>query len=225
MEYSPELSIATAVFELAATVWAIRQAGDQRVIRTVAALLVILAAYQLCELGVCAAPEEALFSRLAFAVIVWLPPLGLRLLVLLSEPVRSWPKRAVQASFPIAGVLAVWVMVDPGFVIGAVCQAVIAGFTHPTPYYDVYGVSYELGLLGIVFGSAVAMIRCPDQKRRAHIADLQMGILGFLIPALLTAVVVPEAYEALPSVMCHYSLILGVLLVRLVARERRSAVS
>jgi hypothetical protein len=177
------------------------------------------------EVAVCSSPDNAWFSRLAFAVIIWLPPLGVRLVVLLAEPVRRWPRRLSQAMFVVAGGMVVWVLVDPSFVTGAVCQAIIAGYTHPEPYYNVYGVFYELGLLGIVFGAAAAMARCDDAVRRAHLADVQMGVLGFLIPALLTVAVVPAAYDAIPSVMCHYALVLAVFLVRLLVRERLNAVS
>lgn len=223
MEYSPILGVLTATLEIGAGLWALRIAGDGKIRRTTAVILFTLAGYQLLEVLLCGATERVLLARLAFADVVWLPPLAIRLLVLLAKPEKRWPHHVERALFVLAGILTMWVLLDPNFVVGAVCSAVIASFIHPEAYYLIYGLYYQLVLGAAVFGGAIVMSRSGDRVRRAQIADLQMGILGFLIPALLTSVVVPAAYDAVPSVMCHYALILSLFLIHLVARERRLA--
>lgn len=221
MEYSPILGVLTAALEIGAGFWALRVAGDRKIRHTTAAILFTLSGYQLIEVFLCGATEQVLLARLAFADVVWLPPLAIRLLVLLAKPEKRWPHHWERVFFVLAGGLTLWVMLDPNFVVGAVCSAVIASFIHPEEYYLWYGVFYQTVLGAAVFGGAVAMSRSEDRIRRAHIADLQMGILGFLLPALMTSVVVPAAYDAVPSVMCHFALILSLFMIRLLARERR----
>lgn len=221
MTYSPDLSIATAAFEIAAAVWALRSPGRPAILRTTALILVLLAGYQLIEVFVCANPSELLWARAAFADVIWLPALGCLLTVQLARPRRAFWARAANAGLLVAGAFTVWAFIDPDFVSRSVCQAVIASYTTPSSAYELYGAAYHLGLWGMVFGGVAAMAHIDRPVDRAHLADVVMGTAGFIIPALLTQVLVPEAIDAMPSVMCHYALVLGIFLTRLVARERR----
>jgi hypothetical protein len=220
--YSPWLSALTATIEIAAGVWALRSPGRRRVRIPVALLQFVLAGYQVAEIFICAAPERTTLARLAFVDVVWLPPLALTLLVGLADAGRL-ARGAVKGAWAIAGGLAVWMAVDPSFVVGTVCQAVLATYQHGTPFHHAFGGFYELCLGAIVFGGAAAMARVDDRVDRAHIADLQMGVLGFMVPAMLTQIIWKGLDPSLPSIMCHYALVLALLLVRITRREARAA--
>ena len=76
--YSPLLSLVTAAFELGAAGWILTLGLDRRIRNLLIGLLVVLAGYQLAEIWVCAATEDPLRARVAFAAVTWLPVLGLQ---------------------------------------------------------------------------------------------------------------------------------------------------
>jgi len=220
--YSPLLSLLTAAFEIGAAIWVLRGPGERRFLRTVAAILVVLAGYQLAEVVVCANPERLFWSRLAFCDIVWLPPLGLALLVNYAGAVPAWVRRVVQASFVYAAVMCVWVFLDPANISGTVCSTVLAMYRHDAlAFHIVYGGFYEVGMLALIIGPGVVMRGMDDPRRRALLADLQFGVVGFVFPAFITQISWKAIDPALPSLMCHYAIVLAFFLVRSVHRERR----
>ena len=221
--YSPQLSLVTGAFEVAVALWALRSSGRREILVPTALLLFALAGYQFLEVLVCGAPGDATWPRLAFADVVWLPPLGMWLVLTMSAPRHRVLRPLVQASFVAAAGLSAWILLTPDFVTSSVCDAVFATYGHGTPYYDAYGAFYHVGLAGILFGGGFALVHTDDRARRAHIADVQLGVLGFVVPALLTEVLVPNLNTSTPSVMCHYALVFAVFLARLVTRERRIA--
>ncbi len=215
--YSPVLSLV-----LGAAVWVLRQPGRTHVLRQISLLLVVLAGYQLCEVWVCAKPEHLFRSRLAFCDIVWLPCLGLSLLLTYAGNAPKWAKRAVQGCFIYAAAMCVMVFLDKDFVVSTVCKAMLATFYHGTLFEHVYGVFYELALCAILVGAAVAMTRLTDTTARKHIADLQIGLLGFIIAGFLTQIVWVDLDISIPSLMCHYAIVLAIFLVRTTLRERQA---
>jgi hypothetical protein len=218
--YSPTLSILTAALEIGLAIWAFRSPGRQDILRTTGLLLLVLAGYQVAEVFICAEPSRRFLAALAFVDIVWLPPLGLWLLVLCTGTQKQGLIRLTQSTFVMAGLLATWVLVDDSFVVGTVCQTVLATYEHGTPFHHVYGVFYELSLGAMIVGAMLGAVKLDDKIARAHCADLQLGVLAFMIPALFTQVFWKGLDPSLPSIMCHYAIILALLLGRLVARER-----
>lgn len=221
--YSPLLSLLTGLFEVGVAVWALTGPGRIAVLRPVAALLVCLAGYQFLEILVCNDPEAILFARLGFIDVVWLPPLGLWLVAVfhaLDGRASVWPRRIALATFAIASGLSVWIAVDRTFVATTVCDVVIASYKHGSDWHHLYGALYELGLGGIVFGGIWQSANLDDPVLRRHAGELAAGTAAFMVLAMLTQIV-GKLDPSLPSLMCHYALILAVLLASTVRRERR----
>jgi len=219
--YSPPLAIVTGVLEIAAGIFALTGPGRKSILRTVAAILFLLAGYQIAEVLVCANPDARVYSRLAYLVITWLPPFALRLTVALDGG-RGKVLRAVALfTSAAAAVLCVWILADPGVITRSVCELVTARYFPATTFAVVYGLYYQSALLWIVFGSGLAMAATGDAASRKHLANLQLGVLGFMFPALAVRVLAGGSGDILPSVMCHFALILAASLVWLVCRERR----
>lgn len=219
--YSPGLSLATAAFELAVAAWALLGAGRRELVRPLAALLACLAGYQLVEVWVCHQPASMLPARLAFVVIAWLPPLGIHVIRVLSEGGPRW--RALDRGyFAAAGLLSAWVMTDPTFVVRSVCSVVMARYEHTTPYYVLYGAFYMSGLFVMLLSATHGLVHTRDALARAHLGDVQTGTILFVMPSLAIQLVVPATLGNTPSVMCHFALLLGLALARLVVRERRA---
>ncbi len=222
-EYSPILAGITGAFEVLAAVYTLTGPGRKRILRPVGLILLLLAGYQFAEVAVCSNPGALTLSRLSFLVITWLPPAGLWLVVVLDARGRTWLRAASLFYFAAGAAMCVWILVDPRCITQSVCQVVIARYFHSSLFDIVYGVFYQSALVAIVFASAAGMAAAGDPVARKHLADVQLGVLGFMFPALAVRFLTPEQPGLLPSVMCHFALIFAGFLVALVIRERRLA--
>ncbi len=224
MHYSPILGVATAAFEVAVAVWALSGPGRKDVVRVTSAILILLAGYQMTEVLICTADSSYGFlPRLAFIDVTWLPPLGLLLAARLFAPRSRVANGAAYAMLAAAGGIMVWIAADPGFVTASVCSTVFARYSHTLPRFLVYSGFYWLGLLGMVGFSAYGARAERDANGRRMFAELRTGSVGFIVPSLVVTWFVPTASGALPSIMCHFALVLAVFLTRLVAFERKLA--
>ena len=222
MDYSPGLAIATALFEITVAVWALRGPGERSIIRTTGAILLLLATYQITEVSICANPAAAGFlPRLAFIAVTWLPPLGLLLIAVLHRPRSRLAYGSAYSMLAAALGIVVWIALDKGFVSSSVCRVLFAQYTNPMPRFALYSGFYWLGLLGMVVYSGYGMKTCPDPHRRRLLFQVFAGTLAFLVPSFVVSGYFAPAQGALPSVMCHFALILAVFLTRLVYLERK----
>lgn len=194
--------------------------------RTTAALLLLLAGYQIVEVAICSAlPAHTFLPRLAFLVVTWLPPLGILLVSFLLGPGARAARWCAYGMLGLAVGMVVWILFDPGFATLSVCHAVYARYDHPTPSFLLYGAFYWLGLAGLVGLSAYGAVR-PRGAHNGRLARLVLtGSVGFIVPAILTSRFVPAGEGALPSVMCHFAILLAALLVRLTYIEQKNTSS
>lgn len=226
MNYSPFLSIGTAVLEVTAAVWALRGSGRKPIVRTTAAILFFLAGYQIIEAALCTGllPQTGtLLPRLAFIVVAWLPPTGLLLVA------RLYPTRT-HTLFRYAGVmyvccaaLAAGIALQGNFVSESVCMIVFARYTNPTPLFRLYGIFYQTGLFSMLLLSAYGVTICEDHRQRLLLGQVLLGCIAFIFPALVTISVIPIAEDALPSILCHFALLLALFLVRLLKIEQTTS--
>lgn len=223
LAYSPILAVVTGVLEIAAGVYALAGPGRKTILRPAAVILFLLAGYQFSEVLVCANPQVSAFSRLAYLIITWLPPFGLRLAVVLDERRTRVLRAANAVYFAAAAALCVWILADAGLITRSVCDVVLARYFVASPFDVVYGVFYQSGLLWVVFGAGIGMAVAADPVLRKHLAHLQLGVLGFMFPSVAVRLLVDGRGDMLPSVMCHFALILAASIFVLVLRERRTA--
>jgi hypothetical protein len=221
--YSPALAVATGIFEFAAAAWTLSRRGRKRFLHPAAALFLFLAGYQIAEVAVCAHPANLAWSRWAFFDITWLPPVGIWLVAALGFPGRLRPKIFAGGYFLLAAALSVWIFADPTCITRSVCQVVLARYGHPRVFELAYGVFYQFGLAAMVFMATAGMARTADTVLRKHLANVQAGVLGFVFPAFAVRVLTREPAGLMPSVMCHFALVLAVFLAALVGRESRLA--
>ena len=224
MDYSPGLAIATACFEISVAVWALRGPGERSIIRTTGAILLLLATYQIIEVSICSNVSAAGFlPQLAFIAVTWLPPLGLVLIANLYRPRSRMLYRNAYSMLAVALGIVVWIALDRGFVSVSVCTAVFARYTSATTRFMLYSGFYWLGLLGMILFSGYGVKTCDDCHRRRLLFQVFAGTLVFVVPSLLASYFVPPARGALPSVMCHFALLLAIFLTRLIYLERQPA--
>lgn len=224
MDYSPILALATAAFEIVVVVWAFRGPGERPVIRTTTAVLGLLACYQIVEVAVCSNVSSAgFFPRLAFIVVTWLPPLGLLLIAQLHRPRSRALYGSAYAMLAAAAAIVAWIALDRTFALASVCNAVYARYLHAMPRFLFYSWFYWIGLFGMTVLSGYGAAVCTDGHRRRLLFHVFAGTVGFVAPSVLVSYYVPPARGALPSIMCHFALILAVFLARMVLLEQRAA--
>jgi len=221
MGYSPVLAIATGIFEFIAAIATLFSPGRKRILFPIALMFLILAGYQFSEVAVCAHPGNLLFARLAFFDITWLPAIGLWLVFVMSNPKHRWVKVLPLGYFAAGLGFSIWIAMDPGCVTRSVCQVVIARYSSLEPFNLVYGAFYQFGLAVIIFWAAAVMAGADVPVTRKHLANLQTGVLGFVLPSFILRTVLHEPKGVMPSVMCHFALILALSLCAVVIRERR----
>jgi hypothetical protein len=224
MAYSPLLAIVTGVLEFAAAGWIFLSPGRgrKRILYPMGLIFLMLAAYQFSEVAVCSRPDVTSFTRLAFFNVTWLPPLGLWLGSQFNSPKTRWLRTAALVDFALALGMSIWIFTSARAITGSVCQTVIARYLDASPFDVVYGIFYQGSLGVLIFAAAAGMASAEDPVLRKHWANLQVGILGFILPALAVRVLVNEQPGLLPSVMCHFALILAVSLFFAAVRERKA---
>jgi len=226
MEYSPTLAVATAAFEIIAAAWAFvwrrrreargPDAGTRTIARITGSILLLLAGYQLAEVVICADVAAAGFlPRLAFLIVTWLPALGLLLIAQLHRPRSRLLYGGAFAMLAVSAGIAVWILLDRSFAVASVCNAVFARYAHAEPRFQLYAGYYWVGLLGMIAASAYGLFASSDPTRRQWLSCVHVGTLGFVAPSILVSYSVPAAKGALPSVMCHFALVLAIALARM----------
>lgn len=218
--YSPLLAVFTGIFEIFAAAWALIGPGRKRVLQPIGLLLLLLAGYQFAEVAVCANPRQIWFSRLAFFDTTWLPPLGLWLAYQLTDFRSLGLKLIPLGYFGFGFALNLWIFLDPGCITRSVCSLVIARYSHSSLFEVVYGLFYQSGLALLIFGTAALIARTEDRVLRKHLADLQIGVLGFVLPSFMVRIFFPGQGGVLPSVMCHFALVLALALFVVTRREK-----
>jgi hypothetical protein len=223
MSYSPVLAIATAAFEICAAVWVLTGPGRRRILLLTSIVLLLLAAYQLVEVAICArVPALGFLPRLAFIVVTGLPPMGILLVAMLSRRSRA----AFALSFvmlTLALSALVWISADHGFVTRSVCNVVYAKYATPPLRFQFYAYYYWLGLFGMVMLSGIGAIRSSSPIQRRQLLWIFFGSVGFIVPSIIVTQFVAPARGALPSIMCHFALTFAVCLTCMVGVERRAA--
>jgi hypothetical protein len=186
------------------------------IILSSAAILGLLAGYQVAEVAICAHPRMSGFlPRFAFLIVTWLPPLGWLLIAQVHRPRERFLYAAAYGLFAVAAGNAAWILVDPAFASASVCNAVFAHYAHAMPRFVIYGAFYWSGLLGMLLLSAWSARRATDLLWRRMAYLIWVGTAGFVVPSLLVTQFVPPARGALPSIMCHFALVLAISLARM----------
>jgi hypothetical protein len=228
MNYSPILSLATATLEIGAAFWALRGPGRRYIIQPTSTILLFLAGYQIIEAVFCTGLLPAtgqLLPRMAFVIVAWLPPTGLLLVARLYPTTSRAFHRYAYAVYAVCALLVAAIVMDRNFVSESVCMVVFARYTTPTTLNHFYGFFYQTGLMSMLLISAFGVTICHDDHQRLLLGQVLLGCIGFIFPALITVAVIPIAEYALPSILCHFALVLALFLVRLVNIERKQTVN
>ena len=221
MVYSPYPALLTAAIEIGAAAWTFTSKGRKNIITPIGLILILLAGYQIAEVFACANPENVLAARIAFLDILWLPALGILLVKNVSDLSKTFFRNVSTGYFTAAACLALFIVFDPNFVNVSVCEIVFAHYDKASPFYKLFALYYDTGLAVIIFGAVAAMAGVEDNTRRQHLADIQIGTLSFVLPAMAVQMMIPRLDDAFASIMCHFALFFAFFLILLIRREKK----
>jgi hypothetical protein len=203
--------LATFIVEIAMAIYVVWRYKLNVLARLSVALLFFLALFQISEYFVCggAGLSAMHWSRVGFASITMLPPLGWHLMHVLAG-IKG--RQLVWAGYATAVGFIVYFLVYHGAITGNECTGnyVIfqlgsgASFFYALFYYGWIAVSIRLGMKCLKLTA--------EKRRKQAVKGLIAGYLVFLVPTSIAVVLDPAALRGIPSVMCGFAVIFAVML-------------
>jgi hypothetical protein len=209
--FSPPVMIATCVIETTLLVYTFVRYRLSPLTRLVIATLAVLALFQLCEFNVCGdgGPSAALWSRLGFAAITMLPPLGLHLIRMISARVPRW---LVWLGYFSGIVFAAEFGLGDGVFRSHVCAGNYAIFQLRPTLGGVYFAYYYGWLIIGILLSLYLSINAAMRAREALILQA-LGYLILLLPVGIVNDLDPQTIAGIPSIMCGFAVVYAFTLV------------
>jgi hypothetical protein len=227
--FSPPVMIATMVIEVSLAIYTIWRYKMAPVTRLAVLTLGMLASFQLAEFFVCTGSvgHATVWSRIGFAAIATLPPLGLHLMhVAANKPGRRLVKTAYATMF--------------GFIVFFLAFPAVFNNYQCTGNYVIFRLRPNAGgtfwvfymgwlLVATVLGIrwAVQFIKRSETRRLRAVQGLIIGWLVFLVPTAIANIINPASREGIPSIMCGFAVLFAFILVlyvvpRMVSRKEQS---
>jgi hypothetical protein len=210
--FSPLVMITTFAIEISLAIYVLWRYHLNEVTRVTFTLLVMLATFQLAEYMVCEGPlgGSAVWSRLGFAAITLLPPLGIHLVYALAQAKR---RTLLLPAYGLAAAFALFFLSVSTAFAGHVCAGNYVIFDVTPGLGGLFAVYYYGGLLAAVLLARHYGLRSPSARLRRSLTALSIGYAGFIVPTATVNIINPDTIRAIPSIMCGFAVILAVVLV------------
>jgi hypothetical protein len=229
--FSPPVMIATMVIEVCLAIYTLWRYKLDSLGRLVVLTLSMLASFQLAEYFVCTGSvgHAQFWSRVGFATITVLPPLGLHILhVLAGKKDRTLVQFVYGTMIAFIGIFL--------FVHGAFENHECTGnyvIFHIRPHIGGLYWFYYFGWIGISVILAVKWMRELKKtgKKVARqvqaIEGLTLSWLVFIVPTALANAVNARSRQGIPSIMCGFAVLFALILTLYVlprAGERKARI-
>lgn len=209
--FSPPIMIATCIIETVLLIYTLVRYRLTPVARLVASALALLALFQLCEFNVCGngGPSAAVWSRIGFAAITLLPPVGMHLIAMISKRV---PRVVVSAGYVTGVAFALLFGTGAGVFRSHVCAGNYAIFQLRPPIGGLFFTYYYGWLIIGVLLSLYLSMKAAQRVREA-LAFQAVGYLILLIPVGIVNELNPKTIAGIPSIMCGFAVVYAIMLV------------
>ncbi len=209
--------LATFAIEIAFALYVLWRYKFTPITRLIVALLVFLAIFQGTEFLLCGGlgVNGGTWSRIGYAAITMLPPLGLHLAYLLAN---KKPGLVVAAAYVTCAAFIGYFAFATQAISGQTCYANYVTFTTSEASLIPYTL-YYYGWLFVGTFLTYSWSSTLDKHRRAALYALMAGYLSLLIPTTTVTLLWNETLAAIPSIMCGFAIILAGLLTLKVAPE------
>lgn len=213
--FSPPVMVATMAIELVLAIYTVWRYKMTPLGRLAVLTLTMLASFQLAEFFVCTGTvgNATAWSRMGFAAITTLPPIGLHLMHVVAAKPR---RRLIGAAYAT--------MV--GFIVFFLAFPAVFNNYQCTGNYVIFRLRPEAGgffwvfYMGWLFTAIVLGIRWAtqfmkqgDTRRLRAVQGLVIGWLVFLVPTAIANIINPASREGIPSIMCGFAVLFALILV------------
>ena len=215
--FSPPVMLATFLLEISFAIYILWRYQMTAITRLVVAILGFLAMFQATEYMLCGgfALQGGDWSRIGYAAITILPPLGIHLAYKLANKKTGL---VVAAGYITAALFIGYFVFASHAISGHTCYANYATFSTSSGSSLIYGLYYYGWLM---VGSYLSWKWAPklDTHRRAALSALLLGYLALLVPTTAVNLIDQSTMAGIPSIMCGFAIILAFILVGRVAPE------
>jgi hypothetical protein len=214
--FSPPVMVATVIIELSLALYTFVRYKMTELSRLVIITLIMLASFQVCEYFVCTGSlgSAPTWSRLGFAAISLLPPLGIHLMHVLAGKKDRW---LVWAAYATMLVFVAFFLIGDNAFFGYKCTgnyvifqvAYTWGGWFTAYYYGWLGISF---LMGIRWANELMSRGKQAYRQLQTVRALMIGWLVFIVPTILANEMRPATRRAIPSVMCGFAVLFALIL-------------
>jgi len=204
--------ITTCVIETTLLIYTIVRYRLTPLGRLVGTTLALLALFQLCEFNVCTGggPSAAAWSRIGFAAITMLLPLGLHLIRMVAG--RRVPRWLVGLGYVSGLALAATLGLGVGVFRSHVCAGNYAIFQLRPQLGGIY-FGYYYGWLIVGIGLSLWLSTKAAQRVREALVLQAVGYLTLLLPTGIVNDLNPKTISGIPSIMCGFAVLYALILV------------
>lgn len=208
--FSPPVMLATFLIEMTFAAYIMWRYKMTTITRLIVAILVFLAIFQGAEYMICGAMgvPGGTWSRLGYASITMLPPLGLHLMHQLADKKAS---RLVTASYATAAAFIVYFVFVAQAISGTTCYANYVVFDTAQGSSMLYGL-YYYGWMLVAIGLGIAWSRKLKPHKKPALIALITGYLLFIVPTTTVNIIDPATIAGIPSIMCGFAVMLAFVL-------------
>ncbi|MGD8373560.1 MAG: hypothetical protein PVI21_01745 [Candidatus Woesebacteria bacterium] len=209
--FSSPVMLLTFIVEVGLAIYTLWRYKMSLLVRVSVVMLVLLAAFQAAEYMVCGGfgLSGIDWSRLGFAAITLLPPVGLHIAYIISG---STNKKLMFLSYATAVVFVTYfgfaaVPVQHGICLGNYVMFGMSGAT--TAFYTLYYYGW------LIFGmyKSLRMSRQAKQvNKKVALRYLTVGYVAFLLPTTTVNLIDRSTLSGVPSIMCGFAVLLAFVL-------------
>lgn len=207
--------IITFMAEMSMAVYTIMRYKMTEVTRLVVAMLVFLAIFQLAEYMVCEGSiiGDITWSRLGYASITMLPPLGIHMVYAIAKIKRRY---MVWIAYMTAALFAIFFLGVSGSLSGHECLGNYVIFQVASGLGGLFGAYYYLWL-AVAVALAWFFARQSDSGAvRRSLMGMILGYAAFIVPTATANIISPDTIRGIPSIMCGFAGVLSITLITLV---------
>jgi hypothetical protein len=207
--FSPPVMIATMIIETTMFFYVIYRYKLDTTTRIIAAILVLLAIFQLSEFKVCGGQQAEIFMHIGFVAITILPALGLHLIYRIAQKKNLI---VLATSYVVCGIFAITLGLRNSAFLGRVCGGNYSIFTLANKVGGFYYAYYYI-LLFVGIGLSLYFAHVANKKIRKALLLQVFGYLSFLLPTGIVNTINPKTIQGIPSIMCGFAVIYALILV------------
>lgn len=215
--FSPPVMLATFTIEILFAAYVLWRYKFTPITRLIVAMLGFLALFQGTEFLLCGGlgVNGGTWSRIGYASITMLPPLGIHLAYRLAN---KKPGIVVALAYASCAAFLAYFVFAAQSITGHTCYANYVTFDAS----NVSLIPYTIYYYGWLFFGTFMTYKWAatlDKHRRSALYALMGGYLALLVPTTTVTLLWSETLAAIPSIMCGFAIILAGLLTLKVAPE------